>query len=105
MLENLNFRAFFVRIVAMTSVQNRDFSFGENLYITARLIHPPGSHTMRLYRPCPTPRDKLSQRVSTPSSEANILYWWQKLLLWIGMVFSLLFIVKLYFRLKSREKK
>ena len=35
MLENLNFRAFFVRIVAMTSVQNRDFSFGENLYISA----------------------------------------------------------------------
>lgn len=48
MLENLNFRAFFVRIVAMTSVQNRE-----------------------------------------------------KLLLWIGMVFSLLFIVKLYFRLKK----
>ena len=69
MLENLNFRAFFVRIVAMTSVQNRDFSFGENLYITARLIHPPGSHTMRLYRPCPTPRDRCdinSQIYGTP---------------------------------------
>ena len=33
--------------------------------------------------------------------EVNILYWWQKLLMWIGMVFSLLFIVKLYFRLKK----
>jgi hypothetical protein len=33
--------------------------------------------------------------------EVNILHWWQKLLMLIGMVFSLLFIVKLYFRLKK----
>jgi hypothetical protein len=33
--------------------------------------------------------------------EVNILYWWQKLLMLIGIIFSLLFIVKLYFRLKK----
>ena len=32
--------------------------------------------------------------------EVNILYWWQKLLMWIGIVFSLLFIVKLYLQIK-----
>lgn len=32
--------------------------------------------------------------------EVNILYWWQKLLVWIGIVFSLLFIVKLYLQIK-----
>ena len=29
--------------------------------------------------------------------EVNILYWWQKVLMWIGIVFSLLFALKLYF--------
>ena len=32
--------------------------------------------------------------------EVNILYWWQKVLMWIGIVFSLLFALKLYFLLK-----
>lgn len=32
--------------------------------------------------------------------EVNILYWWQKLLMWIGIVFSLLFALELYFLLK-----
>ena len=32
--------------------------------------------------------------------EVNILYWWQKVLMWIGIVFSLLFIVKLYLQIK-----
>ena len=32
--------------------------------------------------------------------EVNILYWWQKALMWIGIVFSLLFALKLYFLLK-----
>lgn len=33
--------------------------------------------------------------------EVNILHWWQKTLMWLGILFSLLFIVKLYFRLKK----
>ena len=33
--------------------------------------------------------------------EVNILYWWQKLLMWIGIVFSLLFIVKLCLLIKG----
>ena len=32
--------------------------------------------------------------------EVNILHWWQKVLMWIGIVFSLLFALKLYFLLK-----
>ena len=32
--------------------------------------------------------------------EVNIIYWWQKVLMWIGIVFSLLFIVKLYLQIK-----
>lgn len=32
--------------------------------------------------------------------EVNILHWWQKVLMWIGIVFSLLFIVKLYLQIK-----
>lgn len=33
--------------------------------------------------------------------EVNILHWWQKLLVWIGIVFSLLFIVKLCLLIKG----
>ena len=33
--------------------------------------------------------------------EVNVLHWWQKVLMLIGIIFSLLFIVKLYFRLKK----
>ena len=32
--------------------------------------------------------------------EVNVLHWWQKVLMWIGIVFSLLFALKLYFLLK-----
>ena len=32
--------------------------------------------------------------------EVNVLHWWQKLLMWIGIIFSLLFVLKLYFLLK-----
>lgn len=33
--------------------------------------------------------------------EVNILHWWQKVLMWIGIVFSLLFALKLYFLLMT----
>lgn len=33
--------------------------------------------------------------------EVNILYWWQKLLMLIGIIFSLLFIVKLCLLIKG----
>ena len=33
--------------------------------------------------------------------EVNIMYWWLKMLMWIGIVFSLLFIVKLCLLIKG----
>ena len=32
--------------------------------------------------------------------EVNILHWWQKLLMWLGVIFSLLFALKFYFTIK-----
>lgn len=32
--------------------------------------------------------------------EVNILHWWQTLLMWVGVIFTLLFALKLYFTLK-----
>ena len=46
-----------------------------------------------------TYKDRFKESVETREietiieKEVNILYWWQKLLMWIGIVFSLLFIV------------
>jgi hypothetical protein len=54
-----------------------------------------------------TYKDRFKESVETREietiieKEVNILYWWQKLLMLIGIIFSLLFIVKLYFRLKK----
>ena len=53
-----------------------------------------------------TYKDRFKESVETREietiieKEVNILYWWQKLLMWIGIVFSLLFALKLYFLLK-----
>ena len=53
-----------------------------------------------------TYKDRFKESVETREietiieKEVNILYWWQKLLMWIGIVFSLLFIVKLYLQIK-----
>ena len=54
-----------------------------------------------------TYKDRFKESVETREietiieKEVNILYWWQKLLVLIGIIFSLLFIVKLYFLLKK----
>ena len=51
-------------------------------------------------------KDRFKESVETREietiieKEVNILYWWQKVLMWIGIVFSLLFIVKLYLQIK-----
>ena len=53
-----------------------------------------------------TYKDRFKESVETREietiieKEVNILYWWQKVLMWIGIVFSLLFALKLYFLLK-----
>ena len=53
-----------------------------------------------------TYKDRFKESVETREietiieKEVNILYWWQKVLMWIGIVFSLLFIVKLYLQIK-----
>ena len=36
---------------------------------------------------------------TTIEKEVNILYWWQKLLMWIGVIITLLFALKFYFML------
>lgn len=36
---------------------------------------------------------------TTIEKEVNILYWWQKLLMWIRVIFTLLFALKFYFML------
>ena len=33
--------------------------------------------------------------------EVNVLHWWQTLLMWVGVIFTLLFALKLYFTLKK----
>ncbi|MBO7278848.1 MAG: hypothetical protein J6U70_04525 [Bacteroidales bacterium] len=53
-----------------------------------------------------TYKDRFKESVETREietiieKEVNILYWWQKLLMWIGIIFSLLCALKLYFLLK-----
>ena len=53
-----------------------------------------------------TYKDRFKESVETREietiieKEVNILHWWQKVLMWIGIVFSLLFALKLYFLLK-----
>ena len=53
-----------------------------------------------------TYKDRFKESVETREIETiiekdvNILHWWQKVLMWIGIVFSLLFALKLYFLLK-----
>ena len=53
-----------------------------------------------------TYKDRFKESVETREIETiiekkvNILYWWQKLLMWIGFIFSLLCALKLYFLLK-----
>ena len=53
-----------------------------------------------------TYKDRFKESVETREietiieKEVNILHWWQKVLMWIGIVFSLLFIVKLYLQIK-----
>ena len=51
-----------------------------------------------------TYKDRFKEAVETREietiieKEVNILHWWQKLLMWIGVIFSLLFALKLYLR-------
>ena len=53
-----------------------------------------------------TYKDRFKEAVETREietiieKEVNILHWWHKVLMWIGIVFSLLFALKLYFLLK-----
>ena len=53
-----------------------------------------------------TYKDRFKESVETREietiieKEVNVMYWWQKVLMWIGIVFSLLFIVKLYLQIK-----
>ena len=53
-----------------------------------------------------TYKDRFKESVETREietiieKEVNILHWWQKLLMWIGVIFSLLFALKLYLTLK-----
>ena len=53
-----------------------------------------------------TYKDRFKESIETREietiieKEVNILHWWQKVLMWIGIVFSLLFALKLYFLLK-----
>ena len=53
-----------------------------------------------------TYKDRFKEAVETREIETiiekqvNILHWWQKLLMWMGVIFSLLFALKLYFTIK-----
>ena len=53
-----------------------------------------------------TYKDRFKESVETRvietiiEKEVNILHWWQKLLMWMGVIFSLLFALKLYFTIK-----
>ena len=53
-----------------------------------------------------TYKDRFKESVETREietiieKEVNILHWWQKLLMWLGVIFSLLFALKLYFTIK-----
>ena len=53
-----------------------------------------------------TYKDRFKESVETREIETiiekqvNILHWWQKLLMWMGVIFSLLFALKLYFTIK-----
>lgn len=54
-----------------------------------------------------TYKDRFKESVETREietiieKEVNILHWWQKLLMWAGVIFTLLFVLKLYFTLKK----
>ena len=41
------------------------------------------------------------ERETIIEKEVNILHWWQTLLMWVGVIFTLLFALKLYFTLKK----
>ena len=53
-----------------------------------------------------TYKDRFKESVETREietiikKEVKVMYWWQKVFMWIGIVFSLLFALKLYFLLK-----
>ena len=54
-----------------------------------------------------TYKDRFKESVETREretiieKEVNILHWWQTLLMWVGVIFTLLFALKLYFTLKK----
>lgn len=44
------------------------------------------------------PQKKIHEIETIIEKEVNILHWWQKVLMWMGAIFSLIFIVKLYIK-------